>query len=725
MEDLLFTLQSVISATVLNGLVAGGAWRLAAAVAPARAGRPGLSALDRAIVALAVMTAAVLAATLSLGALGVLSRWSVTAFAAVFAAAAFLSTRRAPREPFVGKLVLSALSGLRQDRLLVIAVLPGVVVLTLLMAWAAVRPAYGFDPLNYHLPLMASVLRSGSLDPVHFPPYFETFPYFTMNGDLSALWAMLSTGDASMLPFSNVVHFLLLGLVLYAFVRESLSSRAPAAALVMALLTVPAFFVLLADAYVEIQLWAFMFAALRLIVLSGRNRAHAGLFVLAGIMCGAMVGTKLTGIPMAAVLLAAWLFCTESAGARASAWRVAAFLGMTVVFGGYFYVRNMVTVGSPVYPFPMSIGGLQLFDGDAEHAARVGGTTIRRFLVPLVFSGELFKAIVGTRTPPSSSWGLGVTGPFFILAAFASFIHVFRAARSRARESRSAWLGPVFLGASLLAIVVYLHLPWCAPYLYGNVRFVYPAVPFAALAFVSIPGVAAVRRWFVVGVCLVLQLLSFLFATVPTTTGAVVTALVVVVAVGIVSWKSNRPWFVRMAPWLPAVVAFVAVLAALMLRIPSVHAYGQPGIVSGPALWASERAECVAELDRVLDRGPFAVTMARGAPHAWFLFPLLGERFQRQPVYVDISRQGAAGALKSADSLPGFPGADRDFWISGMRASGARVLVVLNDPEDVEIGRTPVELEWVGQMPETFFTVFSGKYCSIFSFEREDAAAGE
>jgi len=163
----------------------------------------------------------------------------------------------------------------------------------------------------------------------------------------------------------------------------------------------------------------------------------------------------------------------------------------------------------------------------------------------------------------------------------------------------------------------------------------------------------------------------------------------------------------------------------LMLRIPSVHAYGQPGIVSGPALWASERAECVAELDRVLDRGPFAVTMARGAPHAWFLFPLLGERFQRQPVYVDISRQGAAGALKSADSLPGFPGADRDFWISGMRASGARVLVVLNDPEDVEIGRTPVELEWVGQMPETFFTVFSGKYCSIFSFEREDAAAGE
>mgnify|MGYP000882064593 FL=1 len=134
MEDLLFTLQSVISATVLNGLVAGGAWRLAAAVAPARAGRPGLSALDRAIVALAVMTAAVLAATLSLGALGVLSRWSVTVFAAVFAAAAFLSTRRAPREPFVGKLVLAALSGLRQDRLLVIAVLPGVVALTLLMA---------------------------------------------------------------------------------------------------------------------------------------------------------------------------------------------------------------------------------------------------------------------------------------------------------------------------------------------------------------------------------------------------------------------------------------------------------------------------------------------------------------------------------------------------------------------------------------------------------------
>lgn len=725
MEDLLFTLQSVIWTTVLNGLVAAGAWRLAAVASLPGGGRPGISALDRAIVALAVMTGVVLAATLSLGAAGVLSRWSVMAFAVAFAAVVFVATRRAPREPFVGKLVVAAFLGLRQDRLLAIAVIPGVVALTLLMAWAAVRPAYGFDPLNYHLPLMASVFRTGSLDPVHFPPYFETFPYFTMNGDLFALWAMLSTGDASLLPFANVVHFALLGLVLYAFAREFVQSRAPAAALVMSLLSVPAFFVLLADAYVEIQLWAFMFAAIRLIVVSGRNRGDPWLFVLAGIMCGAMIGTKLTGIPMAAVILATWYFCTDPIGARASAWRVGVFLAITVVFGGYFYIRNLVTVGSPVYPFPMSVGGFEIFDGDAEHAARVGGTTIRRFIAPLVLSGELFKAVVGTRTPPSSSWGLGVTGPFFILAAFVSFLHVFRAARSRARESRNAWLGPIFLGASLLAVIVYLHLPWCAPYLYGNVRFVFPAVPFAALAFVSIPGVAAVRRKFAVAVCVFLQLVSFGFATIPVTTGAVVTALVVVAVCGVAAWKSNRSWFVRLASALPAALAFAAVLAALMLRIPAVQAYRQPGLVSGPTAWASERAECVAQLDKVLESGRFAVTMARGAPHAWFLFPLLGERFQRQPVYVDISRQGAAGALKSADSLPGFPGADRDFWISGMRDSGVAVMVVLNDPEDVEVGRTPVELEWVGAMPEVFSAVFRGRFCSVFSVRGTDYARGD
>jgi hypothetical protein len=589
----------------------------------------------------------------------------------------------------------------------------------MLLGWAAVRPSYGFDPLNYHLPLMAAVFRTGSFTPVHFPPYFETFPYFTMNGDLFGLWAMLSSGDASLLPFANCAPFLLLGLVLYAFARDWLPSRAAAAALTSTLLTVPAFFVLLADAYVEIPLWAFMFASLRLILMSGAHGNHRGLFALAGAMCGAMIGTKLTGIPMAMVLLATWLFCTPRQGPSRAAVSAATFMAATILFGGYFYVRNMLTVGSPVYPFPMSFAGIQFFQGDNEHAARVAGTTIRRFLAPLVFSGDLFKAMIGTRTPPNSSWGLGITGPVMMVAAFAGFLGIFRAAKSRRGSAAriswpSPWVGPIFLGGSLLAILVYINLPWCAPYLYGNVRFVYPAVPFAALALVSVPSIASVKRWFSVVVCLFLQLVSFLMASVPLSIGGFASLVVAVALVALLAWLAKRRRFADFAGFVPPAAAIVVIIAAVSFRLDPVDAYRNPGFESGPSRWASERADCLGALEKTLPAGRFALTMARGAPHAWFIFPLLGDRFERQPVYVDVSPAGRDGNLKSADALPGYPGADRAFWMAGLATADVDALVILNDVEDTEIGRTPVEFSWAAASPSEFKPTYQGRLCSVY-----------
>jgi hypothetical protein len=734
MEALAFKTQAIVFSVLLNGMLYLAAARVAASV---DSRRDRLSATDRFLIMMALAAVGVLAIILPLALSGVLTRWAVFGATALLAGLSLTLTRQIQQRPFMGSLVSAVAGALRSDRLFVVAFVPGAAAIVLLLSWAAVRPSFGFDPLNYHLPLVAEIFRSGSLVPVHFPPYFEAFPYFTMNGDLFSLWAMLSSGDASLLALANLPLYVVLGVSIYSFAREYLPSRA-ATALTSALLTVPAFFVLLTDAYVEIPLWAFLFASLRLVVLSGRLRHHSGLFVVASFLCGAMIGTKLTGIPMAVVVVAVWLFCTPKMGRAGrsgvgdaavrrgwadGAGRLMVFAVGAALFGSAFYIRNFQAVGSPVYPFPLNIGGFELFAGDAEHAARVAGTTIRRFLAPLVFSGELFKAMVGTKTPPNSSWGLGITGPLMMVAAFSSFLLIFRAAIARAKNvamsaevrGPEAWTGLIFLCASALSVAVYINLPWCAPYLYGNVRFVYPAVPFAALALISLPGVARLSSGVFVAVCVGIQLVSFFMASIPLTVAGLVTVAVVAgLTIGL-AFFAARPDTVRIIRFAPAILAVLVVTATISLREVPVQAYKNPGFESGPGLWASDRADCLKALDKTLPSGRFLLTMARAAPHAWFIFPLLGDRLQREPVYADISREGRAGNLKSADYIPGYPGADRDFWLSNVQNSGAKVLVIMNDQEDVEVGRSPVEFEWVRSMPDQFRQVHKGRFCSVYS----------
>ena len=725
MVDILFKSQAILFSMILNGLLGYGAYRFAGVIVPGRGrtGGGGLSDLDRLVVMLATVTVAVPAVTVGLGAFGVLGRWTALASVVVFAAISFLvSSRPFVRRAFAGPIVLDALVALRQDRALVIGILPGAVALLLLFGWAGPRPSYGFDALNYHLPLAAAVFRSGGLVPVHFPPYIEPFPFFTMTGDMFNVWAMLSTGDTSLLPLANLAPFALLVLVLYGFLRDSLRSRAAAASMTSALVTVPAFFVLAADAYVEIPLWAFMFGSLRLILLSARNGHDRSLFVLAAFMCGCMIGTKLTGFPMALVLFATWIALSRGRGIAWHLGRFGLFLAGVLLFGSYFYLRNIWLTGSPLYPFPMTIGGVQLFPGDAEHAARVAGTSISRFLAPLVFSGEIFKAVFGTRQPPNSSSGLGLTGLFFMFSGFLAGFGIVRAALSRSRSGSDtagraageAWLGPIFLSASLLAIVIYIFLPWCAPYLYGNVRFLYPAVPFAAFALVSVPAIAEIRRWAVVAACLVIQAVSFVVALVPFSVSGLGVVAVMLLVSGAGAVFSTRPLVRVVAGWLPVAAFILIVIAAVAFRLDTGEAYRNPGSLAGPAKWASERFECAEAIAGYSPEGTFALTTARGAPHAWFIFPLLGERMQREPVYVNVSPAGAAGCRKCADAWPGWPDADMKHWINGLDESGVDALVILNDEEDANGGRSPIELEWVRQDPNRFVPQFLGRYCSVY-----------
>jgi hypothetical protein len=99
------------------------------------------------------------------------------------------------------------------------------------------------------------------------------------------------------------------------------------------------------------------------------GRPRWPLLALAGLAAGFALGTKQVGIVSAGVLVAlAAAHLLRAALAKRLSWSSACgglllFAGCTVLVGGYWYVRNWIDVGNPVWPGDVHVLGVHIFEG--------------------------------------------------------------------------------------------------------------------------------------------------------------------------------------------------------------------------------------------------------------------------------------------------------------------------------------------------------------------------
>ena len=94
-------------------------------------------------------------------------------------------------------------------------------------------------------------------------------------------------------------------------------------------------------------------------------------------------------------------------------WRVLwVFAIPVVVLGGFWYVRIWAQYGSPVYPFAVNIGPVNVFDGPAKASqymthppAQLGGSAI---VQPLCLVARRRSCCTPTNTPTTSAWAASV-----------------------------------------------------------------------------------------------------------------------------------------------------------------------------------------------------------------------------------------------------------------------------------------------------------------------------
>lgn len=206
------------------------------------------------------------------------------------------------------------------------------------------------DGLHYHLTHAAQYVQTGRLLPLRFVETGHPSPYYPSNDETLRAVGVLATGtDLTGLLVNGTAAVVVLA---SAFVLGRRFGRPwTATASTAVLLAGPLYGARYAGwAHVDWTAIAFLAVAAALLV---TREGHGGATVLAGVALGIAAGTKVTVGPAVACLAFA---AVAMAGRGHRADRAVRLVVPAVVVGGWWYVRNLVTVGTP-------LPGLPLFGG--------------------------------------------------------------------------------------------------------------------------------------------------------------------------------------------------------------------------------------------------------------------------------------------------------------------------------------------------------------------------
>jgi len=710
----------------VNGALMTGAHRVASILPE------GLSGPDRLISLISIAAIQIVLVTVGAGALGILGTISVCLGSIVLSFVLLTALHGHRRTPWLKEMLSDAVSAIREEPLTAVAAIPGIAAMALVFMYALPRPPLGFDPLNYHLTIAANAIQHHDFSILFFPPYFDLYSYFPANGDAFSIWAILPFGCDLLLPLVNVPFVVMLVLSLYSIARSVDVGRAASVAATSALTTLPMMFMLVTESYVEVPLWALFFAAVRLCMVSAAGRT-AGVFLVAAGLCGLMVGTKTTGILMAALAFGVHAMLSFPPGK--STLRCLGGLGRRLLImggaigliGSYFYFRNLYLAGNPIYPYPVRLFGTVVFPGQGDLDIRLAATSLWTHLDYLWYSGKLSEALVGEVFGFNSSWGLGPTGLFALFVGAPLGIVACGSAAARFRLEARRLESALFI-AGALVLLAYLFMPYSGKFLYSNTRFAYPGAVLLALTAIGMMTRSGISNRITAALFLMLQAATFPFTNIPITktaglvlAGAAALTTLFTLAVMYLrdrgTLKSNGSGTTRKA------LVWIGVVAISLFALASLHHVRERDRVrfyreadEPYRLMVSYYAPCLAAVEHHLPEGRLAIALE--ARRRGFLFPMFGSHLTREIMYVNIGQNDGRYPHMYPFGNPRME-PDAKAWYRHMMDARPDALLTFPTKSENEI---PVESFWARDRLDVFDLVFESNDCELFLIDTEKLA---
>jgi hypothetical protein len=212
-----------------------------------------------------------------------------------------------------------------------------------------------YDSLTYHLAVPAQYLRAGKV--IELP--FDHHSYFPFTLEMLYTLGLAVRGAV----FAKLFHWLMLPIGALALVAIGRRAHSTRAGLVAAALysSMPMVLQEASTAYIDLGFAAFAFLAI-LCFVGYPSRSRGENLWWSGAFCGFCLGTKYFGWLFFG-FLGLWLLSelirgTKNDAAPKLSWRhLAVFALPALLLGVPWYIRNVMWVGNPVFPFAYSVFG--------------------------------------------------------------------------------------------------------------------------------------------------------------------------------------------------------------------------------------------------------------------------------------------------------------------------------------------------------------------------------
>ncbi len=224
---------------------------------------------------------------------------------------------------------------------------------------SAHMPVHMWDDLSYHLPVVASVVSTGSMTPL--PSSFTAIDVSLGSIHLLYAWGMLFFRNSHLLSVFHALFLPMGVLASYCAIRAYGGMRNTALICACCAGLTPLYLMETVSAYIDIAVAALFISSLFFIidwVLNG----HTSLLPLA-VVIALSTGAKLHSALFTIVLIiwAPLVFRSERISVRSRS----GYLTLTgaAIIGGFPYFLRFLRFGNPFFPFECSVFGLEIFRG--------------------------------------------------------------------------------------------------------------------------------------------------------------------------------------------------------------------------------------------------------------------------------------------------------------------------------------------------------------------------
>ncbi|MEW6607368.1 MAG: hypothetical protein AB1414_07935 [bacterium] len=212
------------------------------------------------------------------------------------------------------------------------------------------------DSIGYHIPMAVGWLKEQTLYTFNIPCWF-----YPGNSELLTLWLILPFRNDVLIGLQNWIPFLICLLSIFSICKKLMINTNWIIYGIVAFSFIHPVTSQLITQQNDILVATFFISSLNFMLIYYDNKNKTDL-LLYGISMGLLLGCKYSCIYYFIVLLIIHIFLFNRKQKISSIindlWMI---LFITLIFGGFWYIRNWIITGSPIYPEGLSLLGFNIF----------------------------------------------------------------------------------------------------------------------------------------------------------------------------------------------------------------------------------------------------------------------------------------------------------------------------------------------------------------------------